>query len=94
MKKVLFLSILSLLEVMIMISSCQKEISCESCRDQNKPPVASAGPDQAITLPTDSILLNGSASSDPDGTISSFIGEKFQAHLLFLLSTQIFQQPF
>ena len=36
----------------------------------NKPPIAVAGSDQVITLPTDSALLDGSASSDPDGKIS------------------------
>ena len=36
----------------------------------NKPPTANAGPDQVITLPTDSISLDGSASSDPDGMMS------------------------
>ena len=35
-----------------------------------KPPIAISGPVQVITLPTDSILLDGSTSSDPDGTIS------------------------
>ncbi len=35
-------------------------------------PIANAGPDQVITLPTNTANLNGSASSDPDGTISSY----------------------
>jgi len=38
----------------------------------NKPPVANAGTAQTITLPVSSVTLNGSASSDPDGTISSY----------------------
>ncbi|WP_343702997.1 PKD domain-containing protein [Chitinophaga sp.] len=38
----------------------------------NKPPVANAGADQTITLPASSVRLNGSASSDPDGTIASY----------------------
>ncbi len=42
----------------------------------NKPPTANAGPDQVITLPTDSISLDGSASSDPDGTISERLWTK------------------
>lgn len=58
--------------------SCKKETSCEGCNTNqpaqpttnvNKPPIAVAGPDQTINLPTDSILLNGSASNDPDGRI-------------------------
>lgn len=52
--------------------SCKKEYSCEKCIGNNKPPVAVAGPDTAITLPTDSVLLNGSKSSDPDGKISAW----------------------
>src|SRR4029078_13552034 len=37
----------------------------------NQPPVANAGSDQTITLPTNSVSLSGSGS-DPDGTISSY----------------------
>ena len=60
----------------IFILSCKKERSCEGCIDGNKPPIAIAGPDQAITLPSDSILLDGSASNDPDGTISEWLWKK------------------
>jgi hypothetical protein len=42
----------------------------------NQPPVANAGPDQTITLPRDSVLLNGSLSMDPDGTIISYLWTK------------------
>jgi hypothetical protein len=38
----------------------------------NQPPVADAGNNQTITLPANSVILNGSASSDPDGTIVSY----------------------
>jgi C4-type Zn-finger protein len=38
----------------------------------NKTPVADPGKDQSITLPTNSVSLDGSASSDPDGTIASY----------------------
>jgi ribosomal protein L14 len=37
----------------------------------NIPPVANAGPDQAITLPTNTIALSGSGS-DADGTVVSY----------------------
>ncbi|MGH2644680.1 MAG: PKD domain-containing protein, partial [Chitinophagaceae bacterium] len=37
------------------------------------PPVANAGSNQTITLPVDSLLLDGSASSDSDGTITSYL---------------------
>ena len=38
----------------------------------NQPPVANAGANQSITLPTNSVTLNGTASKDPDGTIASY----------------------
>jgi len=34
--------------------SCKKELSYDACIEGNKPPIASAGPDHVITLPTDS----------------------------------------
>ena len=42
----------------------------------NQPPVANAGADISITLPTNSTTLNGSASTDPDGTISTYAWTK------------------
>ena len=41
----------------------------------NKTPVASAGPNKSITLPTNSMTIYGSAS-DPDGTIASYSWRK------------------
>ncbi len=38
----------------------------------NVVPVASAGPDQTITAPASSVVLDGSASYDPDGTLKAF----------------------
>ncbi|MBX2945146.1 MAG: tandem-95 repeat protein [Cyclobacteriaceae bacterium] len=37
----------------------------------NVPPVANAGPDRSITLPTNSIIINGSGT-DSDGTITAY----------------------
>jgi|GEM_PF-2814535 len=42
----------------------------------NQPPVANAGADQQITLPVDSVRLNGASSSDPDGAIGAFFWSK------------------
>jgi hypothetical protein len=69
--------ILFLLAVVLFVAGCKKDRSCEGCDDDppigsNKPPVAHAGADQKIALPSDSALLDGSGSSDPDGTISSY----------------------
>ena len=61
---------------------CKREISCENCI-QNKPPIAIAGPDQVITLPTDSISLDGSNSKDPDGTISEWLWQKISGPASF-----------
>jgi hypothetical protein len=72
-KSILHIIILSFARVVVFIS-CQKEISCEDCKDANKPPISIAGPDQVITLPTDSISLD--ASSDPDGKISGWLWTK------------------
>ena len=38
----------------------------------NKAPVANAGADVTITLPVNSVILNGAASSDADGVITSY----------------------
>lgn len=65
--------------------SCKKETSCESCKENNKPPIAIAGPDRVITLPTDSISLDGSSSNDPDGTISGWLWKKISGPASFNL---------
>lgn len=46
------------------------------CPVENKPPVANAGADQTITLPANSVTLDGSASYDPDGSIVSGLWSK------------------
>ena len=38
----------------------------------NLPPIANSGQNMVITLPVNNIQLDGSASSDPDGTITAF----------------------
>jgi hypothetical protein len=46
----------------------------------NLPPIANAGTDQVVTDAdnngTESVLLNGSGSSDPDGTITNYLWEE------------------
>jgi hypothetical protein len=70
--------------------SCKKEYSCENCLDNvidNKPPIAAAGPDITITLPLDSILLNGSNSTDPDGTITRWQWTKISGPASFIINS-------
>lgn len=42
----------------------------------NKPPVANAGSDQTVIMPANTAMLDGSASSDPDGTITTYLWTK------------------
>ena len=44
-------------------------ITVESPEPPNLPPIANAGPDQVV-VPGDTVILNGSSSSDRDGTIT------------------------
>jgi hypothetical protein len=73
----------SLIAVLLINISCKKEKSCEGCKENNKPPISIAGPDQVITLPTDSISLDGSPSSDPDGNISEWLWTKISGPASF-----------
>jgi hypothetical protein len=73
MKSILNYAAVFLLSGIIFFISCKKkDVSCEGCADKNKPPIANAGSDQITTLPKDSVSLDGSASTDPDGKIVSW----------------------
>jgi hypothetical protein len=72
MKVILKITACVFLLGIIFFASCKKELSCEGCKDGNKPPIANAGADQTITLPKDSVMLDGSASTDSDGTITTY----------------------
>ena len=63
--------------------SCKKEAPCDRGVNTNKSPIANAGSDQVIIMPTDSVLLDGNASSDPDGIISSYLGTKISGPASF-----------
>jgi len=78
-----FFALAVLFMIIQTISSCKKEVSCEGCNENNKPPIALAGPDQVITLPTDSTVLDGSSSNDPDGTISEWLWTKISGPASF-----------
>lgn len=72
MKQLLKFTACTFLLGITFITSCKKDVSCEGCAGNNKPPIANAGADQTITLPKDSVMLDGSASTDPDGTLTSY----------------------
>ncbi len=55
------------------ISLTNNECEVPPGGDENLSPVANAGPDQNLTLPTSSTNLDGTASTDPDGTITSYV---------------------
>jgi len=89
MRKRLLKIILLTSVVSIGISSCQKEYNERNGSNApesntrgskgpktNRPPVANAGADQVITLPSNSVNLNGSASTDPNNNISSYLWTK------------------
>ena len=75
--KILFWAIVILIAIQVN-PSCKK-ITCENCNTDstwaigNKAPIAIAGPDQVIPLPIANVLLDGSASNDPDGTITTWL---------------------
>lgn len=83
MKPLLIITVYLLLVGVLINISCKKELSCEGCGGKNKLPIAVAGPDQVITLPVDSISLDGSSSSDPDGKISDYLWTKISGPASF-----------
>src|SRR5678816_86715 len=85
MKPIVCSAALVLVSCMLFQISCQKELSCEDCIS-NKPPVANPGNDTGITLPSDSILLDGSASSDPDDGIAGYEWKRISGPGTFSIS--------
>ena len=71
--------------------SCKKEpvqvITPPPPSSSNRPPIANAGPDQTIILPTESVKLDGSLSRDPDGNISSYQWTKISGPASFAIIT-------
>src|SRR5688572_11335372 len=98
MRKRLLKIILLTSIVSIGISSCQKEFNDRNGNNApgsnargpkgpktNRPPVANAGADQPITLPTNSVNLNGSAT-DPDNNITSYQWSKISGPSSFTIA--------
>src|SRR6187402_2635335 len=59
--------------------SCKKEkiVDSETVLTNNHAPVARAGADQTISLPINSVNLDGSASTDPENNITTYLWTKF-----------------
>jgi len=70
MKKVTGFLFITISISIALFNSCKKDI-CKDC-DMNQPPVASAGNDQTIILPTDSVYLNTASSTDHHGAIVTY----------------------
>ncbi len=80
MKKILAHFILVFSTVTTLIC-CKKETDQ---RQPNRPPVADAGPDKTIALPTNFVGLDGSNSTDPDNNIVKFEWSKIAGPASFL----------
>ena len=86
MKRILKSAAFVLLAAVLFYVSCKKEYSCENCIGNNKPPVAHAGKDTTIILPADSVMLDGSASTDPDNNITGYAWTKISGPSSFNIS--------
>jgi hypothetical protein len=67
-------------------AGCKKESSCEQCAAINKSPVADAGADVTLSLPTDSTLLDGSNSRGTDRPITEWVWTKIAGPASFTIT--------
>ncbi len=58
------------------VASATVTVTITGVNAANLPPIANAGPDISITLPTSSTELDASTSSDTDGTITGYLWEQ------------------
>src|SRR5262245_32166352 len=82
MKKYFLQLLLSSSFVSIIAFSCKK--SGEGKHEH--PPIAVAGTDKFITLPTDSVFLDGSGSRDLDGAITEWLWKKISGPASFTIN--------
>src|SRR5215204_4187918 len=68
------------------------QVIVDSVVTTNHPPIANAGTDQTITLPANTINLDGSASSDPENNITSYIWTKITGPSSFNIANTIAAQ--
>ena len=76
-----------LLWIVLFFSACKKDVSCELCQEEKKPPVSNAGVDRNVILPKDSIHVDGSTSTDPDGNVVSYRWEQITGPSSTVIST-------
>ena len=89
----------AVLFISIIFFSCKKESSLNRNTPPNevagarppgkgkpRPPVANAGFDQTITLPTNTVALDGSASTDPNNDIASYLWTKISGPSSFTIA--------
>lgn len=69
-------------------------IKTPSIVSSNLPPVAKAGDDTIALFPVSSIVLNGTASADPDGTIVSYSWDKVSGPAQYTLADANSALPF
>ena len=55
-------------------------------RGKPRPPVANAGPDQTISLPVNTVILDGRYSTDPDNNIASYLWRKISGPSSFTIA--------
>ncbi len=72
---------------------CVVDITMSSPNNTPQPPVANAGIDRTITLPKDSVHLNGTLSYDPDGSVSKYKWNKLAGPSSFTLSNDSIANP-
>jgi hypothetical protein len=66
---------------MLLFSACKKEPNKNNTR-----PVANAGPDQTITLPVNTVTLDGSHSTDPENNITAYAWTKIAGPSAFTIA--------
>ncbi len=72
MKPILKITACILLTGVVAFTSCRKSSTSAPPPPDKHLPVANAGPDQTFASPPDNIILDGSTSTDPDGSNSSY----------------------
>lgn len=73
-------------EVTFTVTEMLQYVEVTYSEEENQSPTAAAGTDQTITLPTSQVTVNGSSSSDPDGTISTYLWTKVSGPSTFTIT--------